>query len=164
MINSYLKYIQEKWEPPIKDGESGILYHGSPTQNLKIIDPKKSDKQRMPNERDYGKIYGSWDKRFAAMFVHNESFRGSDRNDWTVIMRYETNSLNKPCSIYTIKSNWYKPKGKNLGPELYSKKICKVITETKYKSVKECWKQNKIKFMITNNDEKFSDIQLRIKL
>ncbi len=41
MINQYLDFLQEKWTPPVKDGESAILFHGSPTQNLKIIDPKK---------------------------------------------------------------------------------------------------------------------------
>jgi len=63
LINNYLKNLQER-RTSVSAGT--IMYHGSRTQNLKVIDPKEwVDALRKAH---MATVWGSWDKAFAAMF------------------------------------------------------------------------------------------------
>ena len=142
----------------IENNTKGLLYHGSSKQNLKVIDPFKTDKRRQPGHRDHNKVYGTWDIEFASMFCGIVPFRASknrnDNNPWTMYLETIPISFKKPCSIYVLDSIWYVPPGKILGPEMYSKTVCKVMKEIKYKSVLRCLKKNGVNISLVYGAEK----------
>jgi len=139
----------------LKNNTKGLLYHGSSKQNLKIIDPFKTDQRRMPGDRDYNKVYGTWDQSFSSMFCSNISFKGSKNNNtpWHMYIEKMPLSFKKPCSIYILESTWFMPPGKVMGPEMYSKTVCKIIKETKYKSILNCLKKNNVKVIIKDKEK-----------
>ncbi len=164
MITEYLSYLQEQ----TKDD---ILYHGSIHQGLKYIDPKESQYQIKYTKR----VFGADNKTFGAIFampwkllhlrngVNCKSNNKADmRNCETWVIEITKRNIKKfrgPCSLYHLKAdNWVRPKlssflslfiGKytNLAlPEYYTFGRAKVVKEEKYKSIKECYIKNGVKF------------------
>jgi hypothetical protein len=129
------------------------LYHASPKQNLKILDPRKQI-SGVHKERKK-EIYASNDKSYAAGFCFNwnssEGFTyGKQRKEdpWhlKIPMKY-IRRLQKPCSIYVVEDKTFR----NLNistPEWVSKEKVRVISEEKYRSALLCLRQNGVKVSI----------------
>jgi len=72
VIDNYLKLLTEgrpKDKRPPSVRKNQILFHGSPVQNLKDIDPKKWRDALLKEHMNA--IWASWDRTFAAMFCIN---------------------------------------------------------------------------------------------
>jgi len=164
LLSEYLYYIYEQ-------NKDITLYHGSSKQGLKVIEPKRSESDDIKYSP---RVWASERKQFAAVFslpwrlmylkgVNCKSKKITDMMDcetWDIeINRRNIWDFHQPCSIYYVKaSNWFRPKisafksifsdkyRANALPEHYTFGKVRVIKEEKYKTVKECYKKNKIKF------------------
>jgi hypothetical protein len=140
-----------------------VLYHGSYTQNLKKISPKNSGEGSLVKYPS--RVYASNDKRFASIwcipwsFLKTEGIKCKDpRNyrtceNWKVfITHFSKWWFDRPCSVYAVTSptRWIRPKYKGDKAlkllEYYTESTVTVIKEVKYRSIKECYIKNNIKF------------------
>jgi hypothetical protein len=122
------------------------LYHASPDQNLKYLDPAKQ-KSGVHGERAK-EVYATTDKSYAAGFSFNwnssEGFRfgAENRGPWILkVPPKYSQRLNQPCSIYTVEDRGFR--NLNLStPEYASKGKVKVIGEEKYQTALMCMRKN----------------------
>jgi hypothetical protein len=130
-----------------------ILYHASPDQNLKYLDPNKQ--QSGVDGSRVKEVYATDDKSYAAGFCFNwDSSRGftfgknSDNDPWELkVPPKYANWLRKPCSIYTVETKGFR----NLNistPEYASRIKVKILSEEKYPTGLECLRQNGVKVSI----------------
>jgi len=155
-----------------------ILYHASPQQNLKFIDPSKQ--QTTSNITDAYKkkkeVYASDDKSYAAAFCFNwseqQGFRyGRVNNDpWELkVPPKYAQKLNHPCSIYIVDTKGFIDLNMST-PEFVSKTKVKVLKEERYKTGHDCLRKNGVKvsilrrkpFMDNTLIKKFRDIIQKI--
>jgi len=131
-----------------------ILYHASPTQGLKELDPKESASTHLKTLKKY--VYASDDKSYVAGFSFEWSSRDGirygqweDDGPWVIqIPKRHLHRLKTKCSIYTIDPMGFRKVYGMPTPEFYSKNIVKVLSEEKYKSCLECLKQNKVEIKV----------------
>jgi len=164
VLTEYLSFLKEQ-------SISDILYHGSYIQGLKYIEPKKSEDDIKYSKR----VFGSESRMFGAIFampwrmIHLRNAvncKSKDPKDmrncdtWVIeITRRNMPWFRKPCSLYHIKANgWARPKVSQFMsifssnyrdvalPEYYTFGKAKVVKEEKYKSIKECYQKNGVKF------------------
>jgi hypothetical protein len=149
-----------------------ILYHASPNQNMKYIDPAKQQTGVGDSYKNIKQVYASPDKSYAAGFCFNwsddQGFRYGRVNNgpWELkVPPKYAQRLNHPCSIYTVELNGFG--NLNLSTPEYASKIkVKIISEEKYMSGLECLKKNGVKvsilkrkpFMDNSLIQKFKDI------
>ena len=129
-----------------------ILYHASPDQNLKFLDPKKQ-KSGVHGERQK-ETYATTDKSYAAGFSFNwnssQGFTyGQDNNgpwELKVPPKY-ARRMNGKCSIYTVETKTFR--NLNLStPEWASRFKVKILTEEKYETALMCMRKNGVKVSI----------------
>ena len=130
-----------------------ILYHASPTQGMKIIDPSK---QKSGIDGIHKKeVYASTDKSYAAGFCFNwnssEGFRygkNSDRDPWELkVPPKYSQRLNNKCSIYTVETKSFRHLNIST-PEYASKYKVKIVSEEKYQTALMCLRKNGVKVSI----------------
>jgi len=130
-----------------------ILYHASPTQGMKIIDPSK---QKSGTDGIHKKeVYASNDKSYAAGFCFNwnrsEGFtygKNSDRDPWELkVPPKYSQRLNGPCSLYTVDTTTFRYLNIST-PEYASKLKVKIISEEKYQTALMCLRKNGVKVSI----------------
>lgn len=148
-----------------------ILYHASPDQNLKYLDPRKQQ-SGVYGERKK-EVYASNDKSYSAGFSFNwnssEGFKygkNSDRDPWELKVPPKYGQrLNHPCSIYTVEITTFR--NLNLStPEYASKSKVKIISEEKFPTALMCMRKNGVKvsilkrtpFMDNSLVKKFKDL------
>jgi len=130
-----------------------ILYHASPDQNLKYLDPKKTESSH--NENLPKGVYASTDKSYASAFCFtwysSEGFKyGKERNidPWVLkVPPKYAQRLNHPCSLYVVDTKGFK--NMNMSTPEYSSRIrVKVISEEKYPTALMCMRKNGVKVSI----------------
>ncbi len=130
-----------------------ILHHGSPDQNLKVLDPKK---QKSAVSKRVGKeIYASDDKSYAAGFCFNwnsaEGFKYGkmrDKDPWELkVPPKYAQRLNHTCSMYVVENVGFRDLNIST-PEYASKNKVKVISEEKYPTALMCMRKNGVKVSI----------------
>jgi len=130
-----------------------ILYHASPDQNLKYLDPNKQ--QSGVDGIHKKEVYASNDKSYAAGFCFNwnssQGFRfgkNTDNDPWELkVPPKYSQRLNIPCSIYTVETIGFRDL--NLSTPEYSSKIkVKIINEEKYPTAIACMRENGVKVSI----------------
>lgn len=130
-----------------------ILYHASPDQNLKYLDPRKQ-KSGVHGERAK-EVYASTDKSYAAGFCftynNSEGFtygKNNDRDPWELkVPPKYSQRLNGPCSIYTVDTSSFRHLNIST-PEYASKYKVKIISEEKYQTALMCLRKNKVRVSI----------------
>ena len=132
------------------------FYHTSPTQNLKVLDPRDVT-QRIGNLGK--KVFVSDDKGFSSAFGFlwgdNEGFKFGKRNNepWTLqIPKQFKSRVMKPCSIYTVENKDYIPihdMASRRPIEFYSLESVKILKEEKYKTALEAMMKNGVKVVYT---------------
>lgn len=129
-----------------------ILYHASPIQNLKVLDPTKQQ-SGVHGERKK-ETYASTDKGYASGFSFNwnssQGFRyGSEgRGPWELkVPPKYSGRLNGKCSIYTVETKTFRDLNLST-PEWATKYKVKILTEEKYQTALMCMKQNGVKVSI----------------
>ena len=130
------------------------LYHASPNQGLKLIDPSKTESTHLKVMKAY--VYGTDDKSYSAGFSFNWSSRdgfkyGQDgpEDPWLLqIPRKYINKLKLPCSIYELDTKGFKKLPNATTPEYYNVNIVRVLKEEKYRTVKDCLDSNEVKIKI----------------
>lgn len=136
------------------------IYHASPIQGLKVIEPRISE-----SFKHFGPmVFGSPSKSFAALFGiglrddnMNISTYGSedlDKMKVVVTLLHDNLDITKPMSIYEIENNNFRAlPNKSNYKEIISKDDCKVIKEYKipnwYEYISQC---KEIKLIILEND------------
>ena len=128
------------------------LYHASPDQNLKFLDPSKQ-KSGVHGERKK-EVYATTDKSYAAGFCFNwDSSQGFtygqvNRGPWELkVPPKYSQRLNLPCSIYVVNDSGFR----NLNlttPEYASMGKVKIISEEKYQTALMCLRKNGVKVSI----------------
>jgi len=128
------------------------FFHGSPIQNLKILDLKKDSvrfKTQSPN------VFLTDDVSYASCFTfawsNDEGFElGSVNNSpWQLqVPKKYKDRLKKPCSIYTVENGSYK-QIKSAPMEYVSKHPVKILKEEKYKTALEAMMKNGVKVVYT---------------
>jgi len=90
-----------------------ILYHASPDQNLKYLDPKKQQSGVHGSRKK--EVYATDDKSYAAGFCFNwnseQGFRygRENRGPWTLkVPPKYAQKLNYPCSIYIVETKGFR--------------------------------------------------------
>ena len=130
------------------------LYHASPTQGLKTLDPGKTRSTHLKSLKHY--VYASDEKTYAAGFCFEWSSSDGIKygqfhtnGPWILeIPRKHLKKLKEKCSLYTIENTGFqKVRGINT-PEFYSKQKTKVQKEEKYKHALECLNKNGVKIQI----------------
>ena len=133
---------------------SKIFYHSSPTQGLKIIDPR-NETRRIGNRGT--RVFVSDSKAFSSGFTFrwNSSdgirFGQTDDGPWTMeIPKKFKSRMMKPCSIYTVENQPYIPiRDMSETPvEFYTRKSVRIIKEEKYRTSLEAMKSNGVKVAI----------------
>jgi len=130
-----------------------ILYHASRDQNLKYLDPKKTESFHSKN--DPKAVYATDDKSYAAAFCFTwytgEGFvygRERDRDPWELkVPPKYSQRLNAPCSLYTLENKGF-IKLNTSTPEYSSKIKVKIISEEKYPTALMCMRKNGVKVSI----------------
>ena len=144
IINSYLNEIQS----PQK------MYHASPHQNLKAIKIREAEKQSQRGLKNL--IWGTPDKEYAAMFCipatsslgfRKGIYKGDKHRTFEIPKKY-ISWLKRPCSIYEVDPKNFKREAGRKTPDWISNKDVKILNETKYKTAKECLKNNNVKIRI----------------
>ena len=129
-----------------------ILYHASPTQKMKVIDPSK---QKSGIDGIHKKeVYASDDKSYASGFCFNwNSSEGftygkQGRGPWELkVPPKYSQRLNMPCSIYTVDTRSFR--NLNLSTPEYASKIkVKIISEEKYQTALMCLRKNGVRVSI----------------
>lgn len=128
------------------------LYHASPDQNLRYLDPKKQ-KSGVHGERAK-EVYATTDKSYAAGFCFNwDSSQGFtygsvNNGPWELkVPPKYSQRLNLPCSIYMLEDRGFR--NLNLStPEYASKGRVKIIKEEKYQTALMCLRKNGVKVSI----------------
>jgi len=129
-----------------------ILYHASPDQNLKYLDPKK---QQSGVHRERAKeVYATNDKSYASGFSFtwndDEGFRYGKmgRGPWLLqVPPKYSQRLNNPCSIYTVEAKGFRDLNLST-PEFASRYKVKIIGEEKYETALMCMRKNGVKVSI----------------
>lgn len=129
-----------------------ILYHASPTQGMKIIDPKKTQ-SGITKDRPKA-VYASDNKSYAAGFCFNwNSSEGFvygqvNRGPWELkVPPKYAQRLNQSCSLYIVETKTFRSLNIST-PEYASKYKVKVISEEKYPTALMCMRKNGIKVSI----------------
>jgi len=144
-----------------------ILYHASPTQGMKVIDPKKTQ-SGITKDRPKD-VYASNDKAYAAGFCFNwnssEGFnygKDRDRDPWELkVPPKYSQRLNSKCSIYTVEVDTFRDLNIST-PEYASKYKVKVLSEEKYPTALMCLRKNGVKVSILKRSP-FMDNSLILK-
>jgi len=147
-----------------------ILYHASPDQNLKYIDPKKTES--FHNKDRSLEVYATNDKSYASAFSFNWNedigfvFGQVNRGPWELkVPPKYAQRLNHPCSLYVVDTKGFK--NMNMSTPEYSSRIrVKVISEEKYPTALMCMRKNGVKvsilkrkpFMDNSLIKKFKDL------
>lgn len=132
----------------LTEDDNSILYHASPTQNLKIIMPKigsSHDKQKIE------RIYASYNPTFASAFTFrwDDSIASLGRvNGGPYILRITESCLdgrmNRPCSMYEVDPTNFTESGHSIS-EFISLKPVRVLKEHKFNSAIEAMKHFNLK-------------------
>ncbi len=129
--------------------QSVKLYHGSSTQNLKIIEPRR---KTYVHKTDPPRVFVTTDESFAACFTFywadQEGFDLGNINNGPWILKVPKkfkNRLTKPCSIYIVEPGNYKQVKNMLKQEYFSTKPIKVLEEIKYRTALDAMKTNGVK-------------------
>jgi hypothetical protein len=126
------------------------MYHASPHQNLKIIKIREAEKQSQRGLK--GKIWGTPDKEYAAMFCipatsslgfRKGKYAGDKHRTFEIPKKY-LSWLNRKCSIYEVDPKSFKPEKGRKTPDWISESDVKVLKETKYQSARECLEKNNV--------------------
>jgi len=132
-----------------------ILYHASPDQNLKYIDPKKTESFHNEKGKISKDVYASDDKSYASGFCFtwysSEGFTYGKENDndpWELkVPPKYAQRLNHPCSLYIVDTKGFR--NMNLSTPEYTSSIkVKVISEEKYPTALMCMRKNGVKVSI----------------
>jgi hypothetical protein len=130
-----------------------ILYHASPDQNLKYLDPNKQQSGVDGSRKK--EVYASDDKSYASGFSFNwdssQGFRygrNGDNEPWELkVPPKYSQRLNKPCSIYTVETKGFRDLNLST-PEYASTQKVKVLSEEKYPTAVACMRENGVKISI----------------
>lgn len=118
--------------------EEKVLYHGSPVQNLKSIDPRDKTKHDGKNLK---RIYATDEKQYAAAFTFPSTSDFCEiyqikGKPWIVKLSEKYKPLlMKPCSIYTISAEGFT---KVKYAEYTKDSSTKVLKEEQFKTALEC--------------------------
>lgn len=131
-----------------------MLYHASPIQNLKELDPEMNESTHLKSLRKY--VYASDDKSYSAGFCFTWNSRdgirygqSGDDEPWMLeIPKRHLNRLKGSCSIYFLDPKDFRKVRGISTPEFYSKNIVKVISEEKYKTALGCLKKNNVEIKV----------------
>ncbi len=144
MIQEYLNYLQE----------STTLYHASPDQGLKLLDPKETASTHFKKARLT--VYATDDKAYASCFSftwHSEwGFklgRYRDNDPWLLeVPKKHKKLMEVKSSIYIVDSKGFKKLKGATTPEYYSETTVRVISEEKYRTARECILKNGAKIKL----------------
>jgi len=142
---NYLKFLCEGNIP-------SILYHASPTQGLKFLDPQKTMSTHLKTNKPY--VYATDEKEYAAGFCFSwNSKEGFEYGDWgkteepawtlKIPQKYK-DRLKAPCSIYTMSGAGFRKVYGQTTPEFYKAGKVRLTNEEKYKTALDCLKKNKV--------------------
>jgi hypothetical protein len=162
IVDKYLSHLNEGRNENWYYSRGSNFFHGSLTQNLKMINAQMDPAIKKPV------VWGSYYRPFAAAFVlpYRQSRIAGHNCDpdceyWIVeITKHTKKFLTKPCSLYTIQpvdGTWETPKknmyvtadktiitmGEN-APGAYVQSNCTVIKEEKFRTVMQCFMKNMV--------------------
>jgi len=129
-----------------------ILYHASPDQNLKYLDPSKQ--QSGIDGIHKKETYATPDKSYSAGFCFNwNSDQGftygqDNRGPWILkVPPKYSQRLNNKCSIYTVETKTFRDLNRST-PEWATKFKVKILSEEKYQTGLMCMRKNGVKVAI----------------
>ncbi|MCM1197244.1 MAG: NUDIX domain-containing protein, partial [Roseburia sp.] len=155
--NRFSEYINES-VVLTKVPKSVKLYHGSPTQGLKYLEPRAESVNDKLGRNEY--VFASDNIRFAACygsFWHDDIARQGSWDNWKSVTMGLSDKveMDKPCSIYELEND-----GSFLRlntNEVISTNKIKIKKEIKYKTYRDMLKDNNVEIMTYN------DYVLRVK-
>ncbi len=135
LVSNYLKQ-NNMWKESMLKASTNILYHGSPVQNLKIIEPRILF---TPDQKDIPRVFAADKKIVALMFLHKRGTplgMGEVDGNW-YIKEKEPNAFDGykiKGSIYTIKNERFTKLDSGFD-EYVSYEPVEVIKEEQYDNV-----------------------------